>query len=178
MIAFSEPSDRQYHELLGLIGETSHRRQGFITQAKHFYQNALEQQTILDKLSHFSITAEKLQAGLTGLEELERLYATKVAVSSEVQRAVVERDDACRKLHKAYSNFRKTTKVVLREAPQLRETLGIMERNTPIRKRTAEGQDTQNDSTILKMVKDSSVTAPAPKTKEPEKNIETTESGE
>ncbi|MGE5343857.1 MAG: hypothetical protein ACM3SY_20495 [Candidatus Omnitrophota bacterium] len=196
LMAFSEPSDKQYHELLGLSGLTSQRKQGFITQAKHFYRNALGQQKILDKLAFFLITPEKLQAGLTGIEVLERLYASKVAIKGEVQRAVVERDDACKKLQKAYSHFKRTSKVGLRGAPQLRETLGIMERNTPIRKRTAEDQENQsavsdesgyleknaqkikNASTVLKMVKDSSVTAPAPKTKEPEKDIEMNESGE
>ncbi|MGE5340937.1 MAG: hypothetical protein ACM3SY_05580 [Candidatus Omnitrophota bacterium] len=196
LMAFSDTSDRQYFETLGLGGGKTKQRLGFVSQAKHFYQNALGQQKILDKLAYFLITPEKLQEGLAGIEELERLQAAKVAVSGEVQIATLERNNACQKLQKAYANFIETSKIGLRNVPQLREILGIRDSNTPTRKRTAEGQENQsvasdesgeletsaqkiqNNSTVLKMVKDSSVTAPTPKTKEPEKDIEMTESGE
>ncbi|MGE5343270.1 MAG: hypothetical protein ACM3SY_17515 [Candidatus Omnitrophota bacterium] len=170
-MAFSDASDRSYYELLGFVGGKTKQRLGFATQAKHFYQNALGQQKILDKLAYFLITPEKLQEGLTGIEELERIKAEKVAVSGEMQLATAERNNACQKLNRAFANFIKTSKVGLRDVPQLQEMLGITDRNTPIRKRTAEDQETQNNSTVLKMVKDSSVTSNVPQKKEP-KNAE------
>ncbi|MGE5341956.1 MAG: hypothetical protein ACM3SY_10815 [Candidatus Omnitrophota bacterium] len=146
--AFIDPADKKYHELLGISMGMSKSMQGFITQARHFYQNALKRKEIMDKLSYFAITPEKLQAGLTGLEELEKLNNLQIANAGDAQRATRERDDSYKKLVVAYSTFVAATKIGLRQTPQLREVLGITERSVPIRKRKASNEETPDENPV------------------------------
>ncbi|MGE5341541.1 MAG: hypothetical protein ACM3SY_08660 [Candidatus Omnitrophota bacterium] len=143
--AFSGPADQKYYDSLGIGAEMARSMQGFISQARHFYQNAISRKDILDRLAYFVVKAEDLQAGLTGLNELERLNNLQVANAGLAQRATKTRDDSYKNLLSAYTSFVKISKIGLRGSPQLREVLGIRERSVPVRKR--ENSDNQPPDT-------------------------------
>ena len=70
---FSVKDNIEYQRSLGTIGPRLMSLSGWMRQARQFYENAINNDDILQLLSRFSITKEKLQEGLDLLPEIEAL---------------------------------------------------------------------------------------------------------
>ncbi|MDR2010218.1 MAG: hypothetical protein LBQ22_07030 [Bacteroidales bacterium] len=111
------------------IGATGTRKRsltGFIDNARMLYSNLLSQPEMLHTVETFGITSEKLQNGLTQIEELETSYLMFFKEKGEAQNSTLERDKIFDALYDWYSDFRATARVALSGNPQLLEKLGIV----------------------------------------------------
>jgi len=125
------------------LGLHRNRRFGladWIILARTFYGTALQSTAILELLSEFAVTVEKLQAGLQLVETVESLRAKRDIEKSEAQQITKERDDAFSRLDKYMYQLTKVARVVLQEKPEHLEKIGILYRSAPIRKKKEENE--------------------------------------
>lgn len=136
----SLPGDKNtgIRERLGINSRILKTYKSFVIQSEQFYKHALDNQDILDTLTTFGTTEEKLQLGLTGIEDLKLLKRKQKEAYGEAQKATKLRDKSSEELDSRYKKLKKVCKVALRDEPQLREILGFLERSAPLKKRPAE----------------------------------------
>lgn len=136
----SLPGDKNtgIRERLGINSQLVLDYKSFVIQCEQFYKHALNNQDILDTLTTFGTTEEKLQLGLTGIEDLKLLKRKQKEAQGEAQKATKQRDKSSKELDTRYKELKKVCKVALRDEPQLREVLGFLERSAPLKKKPAE----------------------------------------
>ena len=136
--AFVGKSDAGIPEIIRVNQQVKKTIQGFLIQARDFYRNVLKRPDIMEKVSIFGLNDVKMQEGLAGLEELERLNVRQKEKQGGAERATRVRDDAFKELNACYYDFVEACKIALRDSPQLREVLGILERSAPKKKKKEE----------------------------------------
>jgi hypothetical protein len=121
---------KSHHALvqkLDINGTRKKSLSGWLAQAKQFYLNALTDATVIEKMTAFGITLEKLETGKTLIEETETANAAREKEKGEAQQATLERDKATDELDEWMSDFISIARIALEEKPQLLEKLGIVE---------------------------------------------------
>jgi hypothetical protein len=113
---------------LGLVGKRLRNRSDYSKQALQLYDGALANTDYATALANNGIDAAKLTAMQSGFLQLEKLDAAQTKETGEAQEATVARDQAWDKLETWMRKFYKKAKVALRDHPQLREKLGLLER--------------------------------------------------
>lgn len=119
---------KSLHGALHSIGATGGRKRsvsGFITEARTFYRNMLDQPRLLDLMAVYNITPEILKTGLDNINAAEKVYQNFLREKGEAQSATVVRDEAFDTLYDIYSDFRGIARIALADAPQLLEQMGI-----------------------------------------------------
>ena len=117
--------ERDKFKGLELSGERKRSLSGWISQAKQFYTGMLSEEGNITGISKYGITKEKLEAGLTAVEELESLKVKQEKESGEAQQATVERDNCFDELNEWIGEFRTVARIALEDKPQYLEMIGI-----------------------------------------------------
>ena len=112
---------------LDLGGKRKRTLSGWLAQAKQFYLNALADPAVIEKMSAFGMTREKIEAGKTLVDQVEEANAAQKKEMGEAQQATQERDAAVDALHSWRSDFIAIARIALEDKPQLMEKLGIVE---------------------------------------------------
>jgi hypothetical protein len=110
---------------LGLIGKRPRSLSGWLRSARILYSNILETPDALEVLARFGYTAERLQAELHDVEEVERLHVKQLGEKSAAQQSTQQRDEALDELCNWFSDFRAIARIALYDDPQLLEALGM-----------------------------------------------------
>ena len=113
---------------LGLAGRRKRNRDDYSKQALQLYNGALGNAEYAATLAESGIDAAKLQEMQAGFAQLETLDKAQTSETSEAQQATVDRDNAWDLLEEWMRKFYKKATVALKNSPQLREKLGIIER--------------------------------------------------
>ncbi|MCP5053517.1 MAG: hypothetical protein GY940_40500 [bacterium] len=77
---------------LGLEGRRKRTIPAFIVQATNFYTNSMTKQHILDSISPFGMTAERIQEELAFVNDVKKLHLEHAQSQGECQRLLEERD--------------------------------------------------------------------------------------
>lgn len=126
---------------LGLNGRRKRKLRNWTSQARSFYDNAMSDQSYLDKLAELGLAAEKLQEHkdrITGLLAMDDRQENQKGLA---QRSTAERDAKVAQLMKEWSAFRIVSRVVFREDRQNLERLGIRAYSTTYKKKKTETTD-------------------------------------
>ncbi|MEO1620873.1 MAG: hypothetical protein AAFU53_07535 [Cyanobacteria bacterium J06632_3] len=113
---------------LDLSGKRKESLSGWLAQAKQFYNNALNDKTILKRLQDFGITEQKLKNGLKEIEAIEAANLVQEKEKGQAQAATQKRDTALDELQDWLSDYLAIAKVALEDNPQLLEGLGVLQR--------------------------------------------------
>ena len=113
---------------LGLTGRRKRNRPDYTRQALQLYNGALNDTGYATKLADSGIDNAKLTTMRDGFKHLEDLDTIQVAEDGEAQIATTNRDTAWDSLEDYMGNFYRRAKVALKDHPQLREKLGLLER--------------------------------------------------
>ena len=117
---------------------------GFIEQAKQFYDTAQKKPEILAGMAEFAVSSETLQERLDALEAMRRLNEVQESKKGEAKIARKERDDLYYELRDEWSKFRTVCLFVFKNNPEYLKILNI----EPYAKRTAKtNTETQGDQT-------------------------------
>ncbi|UCH92701.1 MAG: hypothetical protein JSV88_20725 [Candidatus Aminicenantes bacterium] len=140
--------DLNLKEKLGLYGKRQRTIKGFINQSRIFYSTILKESDILSAVEKFNLNREKIQSELQLIDKVEKAYMDYEAAATKSQRATEVRDDAFEKLYNWIRVFQEACKIVLRDAPQLLEKVGILVRSSrPAKKRTTDNPNVTADNT-------------------------------
>ena len=125
---------------LGLNFQRKRTISGFIPQSINLYTNVKNKPHILEKVSLFDITPERMQAKLDSIEHLEDTSKRHSRLKGKCQSLCQKRDNKLAELKR----FMKTLKTVLRfvfpaNERQKLERLGISVRSTPKKKENVPG---------------------------------------
>lgn len=112
---------------LHLVGDRKNSFSGWLTQAGQFYNGALSEPVILEKLEGFGIKKKQLQNGLALVEKANAAHVKKELKKGEAQAATNERNLAFKKMNKWAANLLAIARVALVEAgkKQLLEALDV-----------------------------------------------------
>ena len=117
------------HTTLGLSGDRRDDLPGLIAQTEAFYRALLADARLLARTETVRLDQASAEAGLAQVEAVEAARASQAKETGEAQVATAVRDDAVSALRGYWSDFRRVAEVALEEHPQLRETLGLLERS-------------------------------------------------
>ncbi len=126
---------------LGLDGRARQTLSGLLKEARQLYEGALGDNEIMAKLSTFDISAEKFQAALEGVKELENLDREQESKKGAAQKATMERDSLYRRLHKWLGDFRAACRIALKDDPQQLEKMKIKAYSEDYKKRGKKKED-------------------------------------
>lgn len=118
-------------ELLQRFNATGRRNRslsGWLRDARILYTNLLNSPDALEAMARFGYSAEKLNAELAEVNEVENLHSKRLGEKSAAQQSTLERDEAFDTLYKWYSDFRAIARIALYDKPQLLEALGIVKK--------------------------------------------------
>jgi hypothetical protein len=108
------------------LHERRQKRLGlWLKQSRLFYDAAISDAVVLEKLSKYGVTKEKLEAGKQLLVDVETENRIAIKEAGEAQQATAERDSALEDLDEWISEFYQICKFAFAEKPQLLEKLGI-----------------------------------------------------
>ena len=113
---------------LGLVGKRLRNRADYSKQALQLYSGALANTDYAAALAANDIDTAKLTAMQAGFTQLEALDKAQTKETGEAQKATADRDKAWDTLDAWMSKFYRKAKIALRDHPQLREKLGLLER--------------------------------------------------
>ncbi len=122
--------DKNAVKSLGLSGKRKESLSGWISQTKTFYVNAISSKDVIDALSRFGITQQKLEASQDKVNDVESLAAAQLIEKGEAQAATVARDQALDELDEWMADFIAIARIALEDQPQLIEMLGIVDRSS------------------------------------------------
>ena len=131
---------------LGLNGKRARTVAGFIEETTNFYNKPINNTVLLDKIQGFGYTVEKLQGGLTGVQDYQGLCSDYEKLDGECQSLAVERDKAIKLLRAWMGAFIATCKVAFSDNLQTLEEINIFIRNRPKSRKQEEPGETQADS--------------------------------
>jgi len=114
---------------LAISGRRKQSLSGWIEQANTFYNNAIGDAEVLNRLSNFGITQEKLVAGKAQVDALLSLNSAQEQEKGEAQQATKTRDEAIDALSDWLDDFLDIAEVALADRPQLLEALGVLARS-------------------------------------------------
>ena len=105
---------------------TEAKREVFLQQARHFYQEAIAQEDIATLLlSEFSMSKETLENRLTKLDDLEEAMRIQQVRIGEAQVATQKRREAMKELDTWMSSFIGVARQAFKEEPKQLKKLGL-----------------------------------------------------
>jgi len=125
MARFAVKDDIGLIKLLQLDGRRLQRQEGWTGQAIRFYQEALKNEDILQKLGVYAITKEKLEAGLALVNEALSLDSKQENIKGSAQQLLTERDKSFKKHRQWMNPFRQACRIEFKDDPQNLERLKI-----------------------------------------------------
>lgn len=133
-IAFKNNPKHGYSLLL--YGDRKQSITGWLEQVRIFYTNLLEHPELMEPMTRFGYTPEKIQSEFEVYTRLAELSARQKKEIGDAQNATLARDRKLDELASQISDLRAVAKVALRNNPQQLEKLGILARseNTAPRK--------------------------------------------
>ena len=128
---------------LGLKGRRNTSLTGWLTEARLFYQNALEVEGILEALQKVGFTRDILQAGLDMIGEIDAAERKAVLAKGESIEATEKRDDVFEDLSLWLRSFTQVAKIVFSEGPEMQtlERLGIPAITTRKRRKKKQAEE-------------------------------------
>ena len=112
---------------LQLSGERKKSLSGWISQAKAFYANGLDDAKVMEAMGKFNITKEKMEAAQKLVLDCEVKYNKQLKEKGEAQTATKDRDKSLDELDAWMGEFTGIARIALEENPQYLEMLGIVE---------------------------------------------------
>lgn len=129
IIKMATRANKDLQARLKIYSPISRRVEKWILQTTEFNNHVLNEPELLEDISKFKITPEKLQQNQSALEQLKSLRNEAIAEKGQTQEAtrlrnakMVELEDYCYELKTIAS-------IALEEQPQLLEMLGILVRS-------------------------------------------------
>lgn len=116
---------------------------GWLKQARVFYTNVLANPEILEDLTRYNLTKEKLEANLANVTAVAQANIDHKREKAEAQDAREKRDAAIEALYEIMYEFMKVCKYALKEHPQLMEALGVMTVSGSRRKKKKDANDVE-----------------------------------
>lgn len=114
---------------LGLNGQRKKTLSGWLSQAKQFYQNALNDPEVVKKLTEYGITKAKLEVARTDTDHLESASLIQEKEKGDAQNATNVKNQAIDNLRNWLTDFIAIAKIALETEPQLLEGLGVLKRS-------------------------------------------------
>ncbi len=114
---------------LGLTGQRKKTLSGWLSQAKQFYQNALNDPEIIKKLTEYGITKAKLEVAKTDTDLLENASLIQEKEKGDAQNATDLKNQALDNLRYWLADFTTISKIALETELQLLEGLGVLKRS-------------------------------------------------
>lgn len=115
-----------------LFGRRKESLSGWLAQAQTFYANILKDNDLMNALSLYGYTTEKLQQESDLLSQITVKNQQQKKEMGEAQASTQARDEKIDELAKWISNLRAVAKVALADDPQQLEKLGILARTSPV----------------------------------------------
>jgi len=112
-------------ESLGIFGERERTKTGWMVQAKEFYNNAINNPAIMEKISRFAITKEKLELGLKLITDVEASDDFQTFKNGEAEVATFYRNKVFTQLYRRMLEFKQACINEFEDDPQLLEMIGI-----------------------------------------------------
>jgi hypothetical protein len=110
---------------LGLDKKRERTFSAWLTQAIEFYKIVINDETVIEKLSRYKLTIEKLEKGRQLIIEVELANNRQEKEKGEAQDATKERDKIMAQLEDWIYEFTVICRYALKSKPQLLEKLGI-----------------------------------------------------
>ncbi len=117
-----------------LFGRRKESLSGWLEQAQAFYANILNDSELMNALTQYGYTTEKLQQESTLLNQIAARNQQQKKEIGEAQAATQARDKKIDELAHWISDLRAVAKVALADDPQQLEKLGILARTSPVSK--------------------------------------------
>ncbi len=112
---------------LDLYGRRKRATAGWIVQARQFYDGLLADADLVARMTEFSVTQAKLEAGRAQVDAVEQANRIQGKERGEAQDATLARDVALDALDAWMSDFIAIARLALEGRPQFLEKLGIVE---------------------------------------------------
>jgi len=119
--------DRGAFESLQLNGTRKESLSGWLKQAKTFYANAIGSPDVITAVGRFGVTAKKLKAAQSLVNDVETKLSAQLKEKGEAQNSTQARDEAFDTLQGWMSDFVGIARIALETKPQYLEMLGIVE---------------------------------------------------
>jgi hypothetical protein len=119
--------DRNAAVSLQFNGKRKRTFSGWLEQARLFYANALASEKIVQAMSQYNITREKLEEGNAAVEKVEKLFNEQMQEIGDAQASTKERDRAFDALQAWMNNYTSIARLALDGQSQYLEVLGIVE---------------------------------------------------
>ena len=119
-------NDKGTMSKLGLDKDQPKKLSNWVAQANQFYTNAMNTAEIQEKMTGYTVTAERLQAALDAVNQLLNYEKNQEKEKSEAQKSTEERNKAFSDLDEFMSDFLQIAKVMLYDKTQLLEKIGIV----------------------------------------------------
>ncbi len=123
-IAFK--NDLQAQSTLDLNTRRASTFSGWLKQTLGFYHAVLSNDNWKAAMSAFGITQEKLEAGLSMVEQVNAKAEKVKKEKGDAENATQLRDEKFETLHEWISDYEEIAKIALADKPQLLEKLGIV----------------------------------------------------
>jgi hypothetical protein len=114
---------------LGLVGDRKQSFSGWLTQARQFFQNVLEDAAVLAGYAAYNVPQAKIETALALVDAAEAAQRAQQRETGEAQEATQARDAALDAIDAWMSAFIAIARLALEDNPQLIEKLGILERS-------------------------------------------------
>jgi len=110
---------------LGVEGSLHRQFSAWLTQARQFYDNTINDEKVLGKIARYNLTKEKLEKGFQLISIVEVANNKQEKEKGEAQQFTKDRDKAMDALSDWTYELSVVAKFALAEKPQLLEKLGI-----------------------------------------------------
>lgn len=122
-------NDEGLQDRLGINDPRKRRIEDWILQTIQFYDLLQNETAFLEKLTRFSLTAEKLTASSQAISDLKILRDKAMAEKGEAQEATRVRNEKIHELEDYCYELESLAKIALKNKPQLLEMLGVLVRS-------------------------------------------------
>jgi hypothetical protein len=119
-------------------GQRSRTLSGWLVQAEAFYKNLTSDEGLMNEMTKFGYTVEKLNAEYALVKDVVEKNLKQKKETGEAQEATEIRDKKIEELDRWLSDYRAIVKIALSDNPQKLEKLGILARTegTSYKKKT------------------------------------------
>ena len=116
--------------VLGLTGERRTDTAGLLGQGRQFYVGLRDDAALGAAMAEWKVGPGVVAAALAAIERVEDAAVDQAREAGEAEVATAERDAAVKALTDFLAVYHELARIVLADAPQLMETLGLRERGS------------------------------------------------
>lgn len=132
--------------ILALDGKRSRTLAGWLRQANEFYNNAVDNPEILEKIAVYGLTNEKLLEGKGKIKKVEISNDNHDKAKGTAQQSTIDRNNALKALEKWTFAFIQVCRLAFKDKPQLLEKLGIPVLSEGYKRKSENKDDNGNDA--------------------------------